>query len=1281
VRAGPLGRAVLGAALLALPAAPGAALDPAKAPSQYSHDSWQMEQGLPQNTVYAVAQTPGGYLWLGTAEGLVRFDGVRFVVFDRRNTPQIPNNVISTLLADRAGRLWIGTDSGLVRWQDGAFTAFPDHEAPLGSSIFTILEDRAGAIWLGTGERGLVRFEGGRFRTLTTREGLSSNRVRALAEGADGSLWVGTEGGGLTRLHEGRADVVREHDGLPSDRVRSLLVDAHGALWVGTYDAGLTVRRDGRWQRLDVGSPDVSCLHQDRDGNVWIGLASDGLARVSGGRIARFRAQDGLTDDNVWSLGEDVEGSLWIGTLAGGLNRLRDAKLTPFGVKEGLAGDQVRAVAEDRSGALWIGTEGGGLSRVEGGRVTLTLTRKDGLLSDRIYALAEDADGALWIGGIGPGLNRWKDGRLGTFLATGNSLASGVHALARDARGSLWLGTFREGVYRLDVPAGQTGPRLTGTLTPFTNAEGLPNNSVLSLLLGRDGGLWVGMRGGGLGRVKDGRITARTARDGLPSDFVYALHEDADGVLWIGTFGGGLARQENGRLFTFTTAHGLSEDVIYGMVEDTAGYFWLTSNHGIFRVSRAELNEVAAGRRSAVASVAYGLPDGMRSVECNSGGAPAVRGRDGRLWFATVRGVISADPRRLPLNTTAPPVHIEDVVLDGRPQRPAPGLDLPPGAQRFELHYTALSLRAPARVQFRYRMEGLDREWTDAGTRRVAYYNRIPPGSYSFQVVASNEDGVWNEQGARLALRVAPHYYETGWFYAALAAALGLAVVGGHRFRVRHLRARQEELMELVQARTVELRASETRALLAREEALRASQAKSAFLARMSHELRTPLNAILGFMQLMRQEPGRPPQDRERLDIVARSGEHLLRLINDVLSLAKIESGRLTLDEGPFDLAALLREAAALFRVPAERKELALVLEPHPPFPPHLRGDQGKLRQVLLNLLGNAVKFTAAGQVVLRASWRDGRARIEVQDTGPGVPPAEHAQLFEAFAQAEAGRRASEGTGLGLAISQSFVRLMGGTLELLDPPGGGALFRVDVPLPEAAPAEEEAAGDEGPMVLAPDQPRYRVLVVDDSPENRLVLRGLLSAMGLEVREAADGLGGLDQWGAWRPDLVFMDMRMPDMDGHQATREIRSREVRQGWRRTPVVALTASALDLDREALLAAGCDDVVVKPFRPSALWQALARHLGARFVARPSGEAPAPGAAARAPASLSHLPRAWRRELHAAVERGDVQAALAVTDRIALQDAEAADAVRGLLRAYRLEDVLALTESGEGAA
>ncbi|MGH9886674.1 MAG: sensor histidine kinase, partial [bacterium] len=625
----------------------------------------------------------------------------------------------------------------------------------------------------------------------------------------------------------------------------------------------------------------------------------------------------------------------------------------------------------------------------------------------------------------------------------------------------------------------------------FTTREGLSNDAVLALQRTHDGALWVGTGGGGLNRWKDGKWTRFGQAEGLHSDFVYALHEDPTGALWVGTFGGGLTRFKDGRLAVITSAEGLFDDVIYGIAEDASGWLWLTCNRGLFRVLRAELEEVLEGRRPAVRSEVYGLPDGMPSVECNAGGQPAVRTRDGRLWFATVKGVVVADPSRMPRNEAKPPVHVEDVVVDGVSFGGGPDLDLQPGGEKLELHYTALSLRAPSRVRFRFRLEGLDTSWTEAGTRRTAYYNRVPHGTYTFRVMASNDDGVWNEEGAQVRLRIAPHFWETAWFYALSAALFGAALVGAHRLRVRHMKERHDELESLVAQRTQELRESEARALSA-------NQAKSAFLARMSHELRTPLTGILGFSELLLRESSRASRDREALEIIDRSGQHLLRLINDILSLARIESGRVTLEEQTFDPVGLLEGVVGMFSLPARTRKLQLVTTIDPGVPRPLRGDEGKLKQVLINLVGNAMKFTREGSVSVRATFQEGRLRVDVEDTGPGIPEAERALLFQTFSQTTTGLRSGEGTGLGLAISAGFVRLLGGTLEALEGAAGGALFRLEVPLATSDEPVREATGAR--RRPAPGQRQRCMLVVDDASVNRLLLNRMLSVMGFAVLE-------------------------------------------------------------------------------------------------------------------------------------------------------------------------------------
>jgi signal transduction histidine kinase/ligand-binding sensor domain-containing protein len=1163
--------------LLCSLAAPAAALDPGTRLSQYGQDLWQVEQGLPQNSVQSIAQTRDGYLWLGTQEGLARFDGVRFAVFDRVNTPEIRHNSIQALLETRDGSLWIATYvGGLTRFQGGRFTVYTTRDGLPDDQVLCLHEDSQGRLWIGT-RGGLASFDGKAFTAYGTAQGLLDPRVWTVAQDAGGALWIGTDGG-LNRLQGGRMTALTARDGLPAAPVHAVLPDRNGGLWVGTYD-GLARIDGGRVSavyrtRDGLVNDLVWTLLADRSGRLWVGT-SDGVSRFAGGRFESLTPRDGVPNGHVRALAEDREGSVWIGTNGGGLLRLRDGRFTRITQRDGLPDAIIRTILQDRAGTTWIGTNRG-LARVQSGRVSV-LGPALGFPGAPVFSLHEDRAGALWIGTYGTGLWRWQGERFRSWRAASGLSSDIVRAIHQDRAGELWVGT-EAGLNRLGAD---------GRFTVYGEKDGLPSDQVFAILEDRRGVLWFGT-GGGLVRWSDGRFTALGAKDGLRSTVVFALHEDVDGTLWFGTDGGGLHRLRDGRITAVGMKEGLFDDLVVRILDDAHGTLWMSSNRGVFSVSKREVEELAAGRIARVRSAGYGTADGMPSAECHGGSQPAGwRTSDGRLWFPTLRGVAILDPERLSPNPVPPPVVVEEMRVNHRPFALGAG-PLPSGPRDIEFQYTALSLLAPARVRFRYRLDGYDAEWVDAGARRVAFYSHLHPGSYRFRVAAANNDGVWNEEGASVAFEVAPRPWETKPFAAAVLLLGALVAVGGYRARTRQLRRRQQELEALVEVRTRDLREAQERAEDSRRRAEEASQAKTRFLANVSHELRTPLNTILGFVDVLQRDSAMGGSERDQLAIVQRSGEHLLALINDVLSIAQIEAGITPVNSTVFDPSRLLQGLDEMFAVRAAGKGLALRVE-RMGLPPWVRGDEAKLRQILINLLGNAVKFTAAGSVTLRASWDDGRAAFAVEDTGPGIAEEDRPRLFSPFVQGQAGL-ASEGTGLGLAISHTYALLMGGDLALTSAAGGGARFRLELPLPEAAAPPEPAPAPALAPLAARERP-FRILVVDDTAENRVLMARLHALMGLEVEEAVDGLQALERWQASRPDLIWMDTRMPNLDGPGATREIRRREQGTGAH-VPIIAVTAGVLDTQEEELLEAGYDAVVPKPFRADTIFALLRSHL-----------------------------------------------------------------------------------------
>lgn len=776
------------AAILAAPTA--FSLDPARALTQSRLSVWTSESGLPQNTIDAIVQTRDGYLWMGTEEGLVRFDGVRFVVRDRQTTPALRSAFISSLFEDRGGTLWIGTyGGGLARLRDGRIEAF--HPELLGTDRMREMHTTAdGALFIATAGGGLLRIQNEQVTRFTTRDGLPTDRIWALEDDGERGLWVATHGGGVVRWRDSRVvQRITTREGLLNDFARALLRDPDGTLWIGTDGGGVTAWRGGAIVRTVTtrdGLPSdlIRSLHRDRDGSLWIGT-DGGLARWRGVRAETFGLAEGLPSPIVRAMVEDREGSLWVGT-TGGLMRLSDTRFLSFTRKEGLPVDGVRAILEDRSGRIWVGTEGGGLCAILPGPVQC-LTKAEGLPHDTVYALAESRDASLWIGTDGGGLVRLRGGRV---VETINARSSGlpsdrIRALVESPDGGLWVSTTSG----LALVRGGKASRV----------RELDDRQIRPLLALPDGSLLAGTDGAGLWRVSEHGARATRiagAGRGLESDRVFSLAADADGgAVWIGTSGGGLTRLDlaSGTMRSLLRRDGLYDDVVFQVIDQgSGGSLWLTSNRGLYRVERDRVLAAMNGIASNLSGTVYGTTDGMPSAECNAASPAAMRARDGRLWVATARGIAVVDPLASSRNTIPPPVHVEEVLIDGSPAPEGP-LRVPPGTQRLELRYTALGLRAPERLTFRYVLEGYDRDWVEAGRSRVAHYTKLAPGNYTFRVMATNEDGVRSLGEARLGVTVDPRWFETWWARLLAIALIAAAVWGAVRLRLAALRARKNE--------------------------------------------------------------------------------------------------------------------------------------------------------------------------------------------------------------------------------------------------------------------------------------------------------------------------------------------------------------------------------------------------------------------------------------------------------------------------------------------------------
>jgi ligand-binding sensor domain-containing protein/signal transduction histidine kinase len=792
---------------------------------EYVVDSWQAEDGLPQNSVTALAQTRDGYLWVGTQDGLARFDGVRFVVFDAHNTPAIHNSRIVQAFEDRRGALWVGTEeAGLVRLERGQLTAFSaPHRGTAYNYARVLCDDAQGGLWMASCENQLVRWCEGVFTVPSTNWSLAGTAVRSVAGDLTGEVWVGTDEE-LAVWRDRAFKVMWGRQQEEGFRVEWLAASHAGGCWVV---ANGRVRRfhEGKWAE-DLGAYAwtnrvVYGLHEDRHGQVWVATMGDGLFRYgTNGAVLRLTTREGLPTDSVRCVTEDREGNIWVGTEGGGLCRLKPAVFQTYARGRGLSSDQIQAVYEDEEGALWIGTNGDGLDRMKGDNME-RFGLAQGLANGHVWSVLRDRQGVVWVG-TWDGLFRSEQDQF--VRASDNVIIGGsVTALYEDARGTLWVGQQTLG----GLACWRDGRPVAVTI-PGTAAS----RDVRALAEDSDGALWIGTNGDGLYRLKGGLFTRFGIAEGLGSETIWCLLADADGTLWIGTAHGGLSRWRHGRMTTCTTRQGLVNDVICQIFDDHHGHLWLGSHGGVFRVRKEELDSFADGGSRMVQCLSFNNADGLPSMECSGGFQPSgCQSRDGRLWFPTVKGLTVLDPAKVRINPVPPPVVIEEALVDEvvepldrsttgpyRPQAGSPGqspqasarLRVGPGKQRFEFRFTGLSLTSPQKVRFKYKLEGLQSKWADAGdagTRRVAHYGYLPPGDYRFRVTACNNDGIWNEEGDVLAITILPYFWQTGWFRVS-AAGLLVAVtalvaqqVSTRRFQLKLRRVEQERALERERAR------------------------------------------------------------------------------------------------------------------------------------------------------------------------------------------------------------------------------------------------------------------------------------------------------------------------------------------------------------------------------------------------------------------------------------------------------------------------------------------------
>jgi signal transduction histidine kinase/ligand-binding sensor domain-containing protein/DNA-binding response OmpR family regulator len=1194
--------------------------------------------GLLDLYITALAKGPDGAMWFGHQPGLTRWDDRKTEIFTETNgLPRGPANLersifdsgnyINSIYRDDQGAMWIGTKAGLARYQDGRVTGFTATNG-LAPPVTSIAGSRDGTLWIGTLD-GVSRYRNGLFTTLRTGEGLVNNSVMALRADAGGGLWIGTLGGvshwdGTNFLN------YTQKDGLADEQVTSIETESNGVVWFG---------------HARVNS---------FDGHDW----DSGLTRFDGRSFISFRAADGLVGNAVTGIRSAPDGALWIATTKG-VSRYDYKSFASYAAADGLARDTVQTSARDTDGRLWFGysrlagfgasTNGGGISVFDGRRFR-TYTMQDGLPDENVLAVRADERGGVWLGSSGVGLGHGGlghfDGEHFHFWNANDGLAGdNVVDLSLAADGSVWVLDVQNGLTHFD------GKRVLGILHPAE--QSVIFNRANRIVCESGGSFWVAGYGGGLAHF-DGKgfgpffVQSRTSADRAfgvatstnnSSPGIMGLWRDPDNTLWVAARG--LNRYDGSRWTAFDTRHGdLLQDFVLTVFRDSQQRLWVGTGGGV---------NIYDGQLWSSLDKNDGLSGSMVNTIC--------QGPDGDLWFGTDKGLTRYRPRTTPL--AAPLISIQTgtnyAAGDARPRALA--------GTRITFHFSVVDFETQGnRRIYRWRIAAgapdaaTLKSSTDWHVTHEPSCEWVPdqPGDYTFAVQYVDRDLNYSEP-ARALLQIVTPWYSNAW----IMAPGGIAILGLFAWafvarslvirRKREAERLREQMLEQerrarteMEAKNTQLVAAKEAAETAREQAESANAAKSEFLANMSHEIRTPMNAILGFSELLRTQLA-ASKERNYLDAISSSGRTLLTLINDILDLSKIEAGKLEFQYEPVSVARVVDEIQKVFSIKAGEKGIKLLTEIDTELPRALMLDEVRLRQVLFNVVGNALKFTEKGNVKIHA-WAESVAAVassssedepdetrvnlclEVSDTGIGIPKEQQEHIFGAFAQVSGqNTRKFGGTGLGLTITKRLTEMMHGAITVQSEPGKGSTFRLlfpNVAITELAESDAVATNGQGDFnQFAP----ATILVADDVALNRALVAGYFEGTAHKLITATNGLEALEQAEKHRPDLILMDMRMPELDGHETTKRLKAIP---GLKHIPVIAVTASSFR-DEEARARKTCDGFIRKPFNRAELIAELSRFLKPvqqrETEPRAGGEIPI---ASGFPVAVSDAARARRPEL-----------------------------------------------------
>jgi signal transduction histidine kinase/ligand-binding sensor domain-containing protein/CheY-like chemotaxis protein len=1202
------------------------------------------QKWLYQSNVNCITQDKQGFIWFGTNNGLNRYDGFGVTTYqhDPHDQNSLSHNFVNDIFIDEQGFFWIGTWGGLNKFdpKTNHFTRYKN-DAKLANTLSnndvkSITEDVQGNLWIGTHGGGLNRFDkvNGKFYAYTfssrNPNSVKSNFITKVFKSSKGQLFIISRGG-INIYNKEKDhflsigdDKKNEHNDILRN-VNCIYEDQYNTIWLGT-DNGLVSIASGA-NKLDVythqannknslNNNRVNSIIEDHNRMLWVGT-NDGL-NIFDQRKNQFSLvqndpndPNSLSNNDIRHLFKDKSGTLWVIAVDGVnlFSRLR-GRFMKFqrdpNNSQTLISNNVKCFYQDTSGLIWIGTREGLSAFDRKSRTFRNFTNEgkpNGLSSNEINVILIDKSKRMWVG-TPNGLNLF-DATTNTAVTyrydriNTNNLNNEVNAIYEDRKGTLWIG-LRKGLARFNPEEGYFDifkPDPTVTETQI-------NNSVYTILEDRFGSLWVGTLGGGLSELnrENGKFTSYkySASDStsISHNSVISLHEDKFGFFWVGTYGGGLNRfdRKNKVFQNFTTQSGLPNDLIYKILEDAKGNIWISTGKGI-----AKFDTKSKTARN------YDVLDGLQSNEFNMNSG--LKTSAGYMLFGGIAGFNIFHPDSILENNYVPPIVITSFkVLNKTYLLNDEIVELSYNQNYLTFEFSALSYPLSDKNLFAYYLEGFDKDWIYSGSRRQVSYSNLEPGTYTFRVKGSNSDGLWNEEGKSIQIIILTPFWKTWWFISLIGIFFAGSLYTGYTIRIRAVNAQNVLLERKVRLRTSELEKATNQARTLMLSAEKANKSKSAFLANMSHEIRTPLNGILGFADLLiKSNP--TEENRKYIELIRSSGDTLLKLLSDILDLNKIEQGKLSIEKIKFNFADTITSTLMPYQYRANEKGLQFLLSFDPQIPNFIKGDPTRIKQLIINLIANSIKFTEEGGISITFDCEpikeyDKQVVIKgkVSDTGIGIDKDKQALIFNSFTQADDSfTRKYGGSGLGLSIVKQLLLLMDGDILLHSPceqqifksksPGACFEFWFKAEIAEKTSASEKLNGKnlDKTKSLKFNQ-TIDVLLVEDNLINQLLASTILESFGAKVTTAEDGLQGLEKVKENNFDIILMDVQMPVMNGYESTEQIRLFN-----QNIPIIGLTANVYKEDIDKCMESGMNAHLGKPFNDEDLFNMMKKLLNGK--------------------------------------------------------------------------------------